>query len=154
MSAFVHLELGTDDPKGASDFYKKLFGWKLQDMPMPDGSTYTTFSTPAGGPGGGIGGKMNPQQPTAWLPYIGVKSVKATVEKARSLGANVIVDYMPVMEMGALGIFVDPTGATIGLWEAKNPPPAPAKKKAPAKKAAKKKAPAKKAAKKAGKKKR
>lgn len=123
MSAFVHLELGTDDPKGASQFYRKLFGWKLQDTPpMPDGSTYTLFSTPAGGPGGGIGGKMNPHQPTAWMPYVGVKSIPAAVEKARSLGATIVVEHMPVMDMGALAIITDPTGATFGLWEPKVPP--------------------------------
>ena len=53
MSAFVHHELNTSDPAAAKKFYKGLFGWKLEDMKMPDGSVYTMFKT---GPkeGGGI----------------------------------------------------------------------------------------------------
>ncbi len=135
MSAFVHLELSTDDPKKARDFYKKLAGWKFSEMKIPGGGSYIGFNVPAGGPGGGIGAKMMPQQPTAWMPYLGVKSVKKTIAKAVSLGATIIIEYMPIGDMGALGIFTDPTGATIGLWEA-----APPKKSAPKKKAAKKSA--------------
>jgi predicted enzyme related to lactoylglutathione lyase len=66
-----------------------------------------------------------------WLPYVEVDDVKKTVEKARKLGANIQVDYMEIGDMGAIGVFVDPTGAAIGVWEAAKP----AKK---AKKAAKK----------------
>ncbi len=73
MSAFVHMELSTDDPTAAKAFYKKLFGWKLKDQQMPNG-VYTTFDTRTGGPGGGITAKTMPGQPTAWLPYVGVKS--------------------------------------------------------------------------------
>jgi predicted enzyme related to lactoylglutathione lyase len=140
MSAFVHLELGTDDTKAASQFYKKVFGWKLTPMKMPDGSSYVMFDTTAGGPGGGIGGKMDPSQPTAWLPYIGVKSLKKSVAKARGLGATIVVDHMPVMGMGALAILIDPTGAKLGLWEPAMSAPPPKKKaaKKTAKKAAKK----------------
>ena len=37
---FVHVELQTNDPASARKFYTSLFGWKLQDVPMP-GGTYT-----------------------------------------------------------------------------------------------------------------
>jgi predicted enzyme related to lactoylglutathione lyase len=46
-----------------------------------------------------------------------VDDVKKTVAKARKLGANVQVDYMAIGDMGAIGVFVDPTGAPIGVWE-------------------------------------
>jgi predicted enzyme related to lactoylglutathione lyase len=139
MSAFVHLELSTDDPTRASQFYKDLFGWKLKDMPMGDGNTYTMFSTPQKGPGGGISRKQMAEQPTAWLPYVGVKSVKDSMEKAKSLGATPVVEYQPVPGFGAMGIFVDPTGATFAVWEAAMPARKKvAKKSAPKKKAKKK----------------
>ena len=38
---FVHVELHTNDPAKAKAFYSKLFGWKLEDVPMPGGSAYT-----------------------------------------------------------------------------------------------------------------
>jgi predicted enzyme related to lactoylglutathione lyase len=152
-----HIELSTDDPGAAVAFYSKVFGWKIQATPAPGGGTYHMFRNENGG--GGIGGKMNPGQPTAWMPYITVKSIKTTQAQAKSLGGNPIpgFEYMSLGDMGAIGGFIDPTGAAIGLWEvgkaAAAPAPKKVAKKAPARKAAKKPAP-KKAAKKPAKKKR
>lgn len=138
MSAFVHLELATDDPEAAKNFYKQLFGWKLTDQQMPNG-VYTLFDTRAGGPGGGIMKKTMPDQPTAWLPYVGVKSVKKSMEKAKTLGARPVIEYDQIPGYGALGIFVDPTGATFAVWEAEQMAARPTPKKKSAKKAPKKK---------------
>ena len=35
---FVHVELSTTDLGQAKTFYGKLFDWKMQDIPMPQGS--------------------------------------------------------------------------------------------------------------------
>jgi hypothetical protein len=87
-----------------------------------------------------------PEAPTAWLPYVQVDDVKATMAKALKGGGSAVLPFQEIGEMGAIGIFVDPAGAMLGLWESKAPsaPPPPAAKKAAA--PAKKKAPAKKAA--------
>ena len=154
---FVHFELHTDDVGAAKTFYAKLFDWQLTDTPEFGG--YTMIK--AGDTGGGMSKKSMPEAPTQWLSYVGVASVKDTIAKAKKAGATIIVDYMPIGEMGAIGIFVDPFGASLGLWEASKTAPAPAAKKtakkaakkAPAKKAAAKKAAAPAAAKKAAKKK-
>jgi predicted enzyme related to lactoylglutathione lyase len=68
--------------------------------------------------GGGITARAMKEQPTAWLSDVQVKSVKASLARARKLGTRVVVPYQPD-GMGALGVFVDPTGAAIGVWEAK-----------------------------------
>ena len=150
MNQCDHIELSTDDPEKAIAFYSKVFGWKIAPMPSPGGGPpYHMFRT--GNGGGGITAKMKPDQPTAWMPYISVKSVKAAQASAKAAGGTPIPDYEYVSlgDMGAIGGFFDPTGAAIGLWEpgkAQAAPP-PAKKAAAPKKAAKKAAP-KKAAKK------
>ena len=150
-NSFVHTELNTGDLKAAKKFYKGLFDWKISDMKMGPGMTYTTI---AAGDGKGIGGmqaKMMPEAPTQWLPYVQVDSVKKAIAKAEKRGANIVVAYQPIPNMGALGIFIDPTGAALGVWEAAMKPAAAKK---GAKKAAKKGAKAvKKAVKKAAKKK-
>jgi predicted enzyme related to lactoylglutathione lyase len=148
MSKCEHIELSTDDPTGASDFYSKLFGWKIKGQPNPDGQgEYLMFQTDNGG--GGIAGKMMPEQPTAWMPYITVPSVTKSIETATGLGAQVTLGHTPIGDMGAIAVLRDPTGAAFGLYESSKPPPkakaAPKAKKA-AKPAAKK--PAKKPAKK------
>jgi predicted enzyme related to lactoylglutathione lyase len=124
---FVHCELNTGDVAKAKTFYKALFGWKLKDMKMGPGMTYTVID-PGGGTGGGMAQKHDPSAPTAWLTYVDVADVKKTIAKARKAGANVLVEYMAVADMGALGIFVDPTGATLGVWQSFAQTAKPAKK--------------------------
>jgi len=142
---FAHIELTTDDMKAAQKFYSKVFAWKLSEMP---GMNYTMIDV-GGGTGGGMQARPMPEAPTGWMPYVQVDDLKATVATAAKAGASVVLPYQEIGEMGAIGVFADPNGAMIGVWEAKQPPAAPASakkatKKAPAKKAAKK-APAKKA---------
>jgi predicted enzyme related to lactoylglutathione lyase len=131
---FVHLDLTTDNPSAAKKFYKKVFDWKFKEFPA---MKWTGIDV-GKGVGGGIGPKQMPGAPTAWTAYVDVADVKKTIAKAKKAGASIVVPYMEVGEMGALGVFVDPQGATIGVWEAAKK--APAKKKAAAKKAPAKKA--------------
>jgi predicted enzyme related to lactoylglutathione lyase len=143
---FIHIELSTDDVDAAKKFYKAVFDWKLSDTPEMGGYTMLDVGK---GTGGGMTKKQMPQQPTAWLPYVSVTDVKKSLDKARALGANVVVEYMEIGDMGAIGVLVDPTGAGIGLWEMAKPAKkaaAPKKKAAAPKKkaAASKKKPAKK----------
>lgn len=129
-----HIELSTDNPARARDFYSKLFGWKIDGMPNPDGNgEYLMFRTANGG--GGITAKMMPQQPTAWLPYITVESVQNILDSATGMGGNTVVPRTPIGEMGAIAVLVDPTGAAVGVWEPAKPatPAKPAKAAAPAK---------------------
>ena len=141
---FVHLDLTTDDPAAAREFYGKIFDWKFNDSPQMN---WTGIDV-GDGVGGGMGGKQMPEQPTAWTAYVEVDDVNETIAKARDAGATIVMPYMEIPGMGALGVFVDPQGATIGIWKSFAPRPA----KKAARKAAKKKAAPKKAAKKAAKK--
>jgi len=141
-NAFVHTELSVDDVAAAKKFYKSLFNWKLQDL-GPSMGNYVMIDVGSKTSGGGISPKMSPTQPTGWLSYVEVDSVKATMAKAVKAGATVVVAYEEIGEMGAIGVFVDPQGATLGIWEKAKPAP----KKAAAKKPAAKRAPTKRKAK-------
>jgi predicted enzyme related to lactoylglutathione lyase len=112
---FVHVELNTTDPQKAKDFYSNLFSWKLEDMEMEHGMTYTMIQ-PGEGTGGGLMQQMMPGAPSAWLAYVVVDDVRASTEKAKSLGARVMKDVTEVPGMGWFSIIVDPTGAMLGLW--------------------------------------
>ena len=130
---FVHIELSTGDLAAARKFYKKIFDWNLSDMPMPGGTKYTMIDV-GKGVGGGMQAKPMPEAPTGWLAYVEVDDVKKTLDKARKNGAQVVLEYQEVMGMGALGIFVDPTGAPLGVWQTFKK--APARRPAATKKAA------------------
>jgi predicted enzyme related to lactoylglutathione lyase len=129
---FAHIELTTGDLTAAKKFYKKLFDWKLSDVPMGDGPVYTMIA-PGKGPGGGMQAKPMPDAPTTWLPYVEVVDVKKALAKAEKGGATIVMPTMDIGKNGIIGIFVDPTGAMLGVWSKAKP----AKK--AAKKAAKKK---------------
>jgi len=144
---FVHLDLATKDVAAAKQFYSSLFDWKLIDMP---GMGYVGID-PSGGVGGGMAATSSPDQPTVWTAYVDVADVRATISKAQALGAKILVPWMEVGTMGWLGVFMDPQGATIGVWQSASPPPAPAAEAKP-KKAEKKAKKAEKKAKKAEKK--
>lgn len=113
---FVHVELATTDPEKAKSFYGKLFDWKLEDMQMGPGMTYTMIQ-PGEGTGGGLMKQMMPDAPSAWLAYVIVDDVKAATAKAKSLGARVMKDVDEVPGMGWFSIITDPTGAALGLWQ-------------------------------------
>src|ERR1700743_2960299 len=106
-NAFVHVELTTTDVEKAKAFYGKLFDWKLQDVPLGDG-TYTTIGV-GQGTGGGIMKPPLPGAPSSWLAYVSVDDIKAATQQAKSLGAQVMKDVTEVMGMGWLSIVIDPT---------------------------------------------
>jgi predicted enzyme related to lactoylglutathione lyase len=115
-NAFCHVELSTQAVPQAKTFYGALFDWKLEDVPMGGGASYTMIGV-GDGTGGGIMQHPMPGAPSFWLPYVLVDDIKASTEKARSLGATFIREPMEVMGMGRLSIFTDPAGAALGLWQ-------------------------------------
>lgn len=133
---FVHLDLATDDPASAKKFYKRVFDWKFIDFPAMGWTGIDVGQ----GVGGGLGKKQDKKEPTAWTAYVGVADVKKTIAKAKKAGASILVPYMEVGDMGSLGVFVDPQGATIGVWQAAKKTAAKKKSGAKKKTATKKKA--------------
>ena len=110
---FIHVELQTQDLTKAKSFYKSLFDWKLEDIPDMG---YTMINV-----GEGTGGGMwkNPDNPSQWLAYVLVNDINASTKKAKSLGAKVSKEVTEIPGMGWLSIIMDPTGATLGLWQTK-----------------------------------
>jgi predicted enzyme related to lactoylglutathione lyase len=117
---FVHVELHTNDLAKAKTFYSKLFGWKLKDMPMPGGDSYTMIEV-GEGTGGGMMKAQPPGSPPRWQAYVGVEDVAASTRKAKELGAKVMMDKTEISDVGFMSVIVDPTGAAIALWQAKQP---------------------------------
>jgi uncharacterized protein len=114
---FVHAELMTTDVNKSKTFYGRLFDWKLEDMQMPD-MTYTMINV-GEGTGGGMLKNPIPGAPSSWVPYVLVDDVKAATAKAKSLGGQVMRENIEVPEMGWFSIVTDPTGAMLGLWQAR-----------------------------------
>ncbi len=112
---FVHLELTTDEPNSAREFYSKLFSWDFEEIDMGEAGSYFMVR-PTDGPEGGITGKQMPEQPTAWMPYVQVEDIGATITKSEGLGGQTIMPETPIPGMGTFAVLRDPTGATLGIW--------------------------------------
>ena len=114
---FVHIELGTDDPQKAKQFYSELFKWQTEESPNPVSGGVYTFIKTGEGTTGGIFKKPMADAPNIWLPYVLVDNVENILKKAHKLGAMVVVERKEVPGMGAFGIISDPGGAMLGIWE-------------------------------------
>ena len=114
---FCWIEMTTGDPTAAREFYGKLFGWKYDEESMENGGTYAMFQPEAGGPGGGIMAKPSQECPTAWMPYVQVDDLEASVARVKELGGAVHMGPAPVKEHGHFAVVADPSGAAIGLWK-------------------------------------
>src|SRR5262245_3539311 len=123
----VHFEIPADDPEKLAGFYTSLFDWKIQKMSGMPGmedveywTVGTTESDERGQPKGpGVNGGMMPRQMPGQMPvnYVGVDSVPASVAKAKSLGANVMVDTTPIPGMGWFAQLTDPQGNPFALFQ-------------------------------------
>lgn len=117
---FVHVELASTDVSRAKSFFSELFGWQLEDMPLPEGAmpdmTYTLIKV-GEGTGGGMMQHPMPGAPSAWIPYVLVDNLESSTAKAAGLGGKVIKEITTVKDKGRFSLIMDPTGAVIGLWE-------------------------------------
>jgi uncharacterized protein len=125
MNGVVHFEIPADDMERARKFYS-LFGWDLQDYPMPDGSKYIGVrtvpvdeATHMPKEAGAINGGMMQRSEKVKAPVfaINVSSVDDYVSKVEAAGGKVV---MPKTEMGGMGYYayvMDTESNVIGLWE-------------------------------------
>jgi uncharacterized protein len=113
--SFSWTDLGTSDPEGAKRFYSRLFGWEPEDMPMPGGGAYTMLRLDGSDAAALYGAEEG--RPTAWLSYVTVEDVDATVSRARELGAAVMQEPLDVLDAGRMAVLQDPTGAVLALWQ-------------------------------------
>jgi predicted enzyme related to lactoylglutathione lyase len=117
----VHWELMSKDPAGVSEFYAKLFGWKVQYHP---GINYRVVDTGAPKDVPGInGGIVKPEREGPWpgnmLLYILVDDLAAYRKKVVAAGGKIHVEEQKVPGMGKFSLFTDPEGRMMGLWKAK-----------------------------------
>lgn len=112
---FVHVVLHTGDLAKAKDFYGRLFGWGLTDLPTPKGPF--TLIKVGEGTGGGMMKNPEPSTPPHWLAYVGVDDIDAACARAVELGGTVVHPVTKVGFVGSMCVIQDPTGAHVALWQ-------------------------------------
>jgi len=113
---FVWNELASKDPAASVQFYAQIGGFTVNKMEMQGMGVYHVLES--GGQGrAGIMAQQMPQQPHAWLPYVQVASTDQTAEKAKRLGATILVPPTPIPNVGRFAIFVDSQGAATAILQ-------------------------------------
>jgi uncharacterized protein len=110
----VHLELHTGDRLGASLFYAELCGWRPERIDASCGS-YLALEL-GGGLGGGIV-ECDTRRPL-WLPYIEVAEITEATERARELGASVLLEPREG-PAGRRSVVAAPAGGEVAFWQPK-----------------------------------
>ncbi len=127
---FVWYDLRTSDPEKSKAFYTRLFGWGTRDDALPQPGPYTMWLAGQKGLGGMVPLKKENQRTSHWIAYVTVPNVDITVEKARKMGAAVLVAGRDIPGVGRFAVIKDPQGATISPFtfageampEAEDPP--------------------------------
>ena len=109
----VHLELHTGDLRGARDFYAGLCGWPSERILAGDGSY---VAVDLGGLGGGMVECGTPR--SMWLPYVEVPEIAGATDRARRLGASVLLDAREG-PAGWRSVVSTPAGGEIAFWQQK-----------------------------------
>jgi uncharacterized protein len=117
--ALTWTELATNDTAGAKKFYTSLFGWKEKTSDGA-GMTYTEFSvgdTPQAGMMAMTDQMKAMNVPPNWLPYFQVADCDATANKAKELGASLVVPPMDIPNTGRFAVIRDPQGAAFAIYK-------------------------------------
>ena len=112
----IHWELLSKDPAKLSDFYEKVFAWKIEHFPEIN---YRVVET--GGQGGINGGIMQPKHEEPWPGnmtfYIDVDDLADYRKRIIAAGGKILVEEQEVPGMGAFSLFTDHEGRMMGLWK-------------------------------------
>jgi hypothetical protein len=148
-NAIMHFEIPADDVERAKKFYEHVFGWKIEQYPMPPGQEYwgvTAKDSNEQGINGGLMKRQMPGQP--FTNYVTVDSIDVMIPIVHAQGGKVALPKQEIGGgMGWIAAFLDPENNLIGLHQpgpnvqqttAKKPAPKAAARKATPKKAAKK----------------
>lgn len=113
---FSWVELSTPEADDAKRFYRELFGWQTEAASATatqDGAAVAAISEqPERQRSAGV--------PPHWLSYVTVASADEVAARVDGLGGSLHAGPFEVADTARVAIVTDPTGAILGLWEARN----------------------------------
>lgn len=118
---FVWRELMTPDPKAALRFYTELFGWSTkQSAPTEGHGEYVEIVANGKHVGGVMKTPAGSPMPPMWSGYVSVTDVDGAAKTAGAAGGQVVVGPMDIPRVGRFAGVVDPTGAYVNVFRAKD----------------------------------
>ena len=117
-----YVELVTPDQQASAEFYREVFGWDIEESPLPEeagGGVYLQGKI-EGDSVCGISGQMPGMEghPAFWGVYLAVDDVDTVTARVDAAGGKVEAEPFDVMDLGRMSAIQDPTGARVNLWQA------------------------------------
>jgi uncharacterized protein len=97
----------------------KVFGLEVEETPIP-GGTFVQYLK-RGKHVAGLAEQKERERgiPPHWNTYIAVEDADLVAKESERLGATIIAPAFDVLQSGRMAVVMDPTGASIGFWQAK-----------------------------------
>ena len=123
MPRVSHFEIHAEHPEKAAEFYRELFGWKMQHMPHINYWLIDTSHENEPGINGGIVKRMGAkpadgQAVNAFVCTATVPSVDSYFARAQKLGGTAALPKMAIPGVGYVAYCKDPDGNIFGLHQA------------------------------------
>ena len=115
MHRVVHFEINAKDPDRASDFYRKVFGWKIDKWDGPQ--DYWLASTGESSEPGIDGAIMSSENTPPVVNTIDVESAEEYADKAIEAGGEIAWEVASVPGVGYLAYCADTEGNVFGVME-------------------------------------
>ncbi len=110
----VHIEIVSKDPRASGEFYKDVFGWKID---IDENFDYVQFSADPG-TGGAFpqADEAQNMKPGDVVLYIGVDDIESTLARIEQRGGQTLVPKTEIPGIGWFAIFNDSTGNRMALY--------------------------------------
>jgi len=111
------VDLGTPDLEEAKVFYGRVFDWEYRDEPEAERPRVTALQR--GLPAAGIGSLQDEGQTPAWMTYFAVDDADTAAARISDAGGSILLAPSDVPGAGRIAMAADPTGASFGVWQAR-----------------------------------
>ena len=120
--SFFWYDLVSRDTAATRAFLTRMFDWVASEAQMPDGTSYTSFSTSGNVVCGLIplDAKRDFDERRAhWITYIRVDRLFSAMARVERQGGEILTEPLPVPDLGSYQVVRDPDGALLALVEAR-----------------------------------
>jgi uncharacterized protein len=117
-NSVTHFEIYADEPEALAEFYRRLFGWRIDKALAVD--YFFIDTAPKGGGASVQGGLLRRpiEGPRSWVHYVHVDSLDDTLHRLRDLGGKVVRAKAAVPKTGWYAVAEDPQGNIFALFQA------------------------------------
>jgi predicted enzyme related to lactoylglutathione lyase len=117
MNRFTHFELAVNDLEKTAQFYRDVFGWKIQKWEGPvDYWLVTTGDQTTVGINGGLMEADETFKGT--INTVEVADIDAIIARVKECGGEIIVEKHPIPSVGWQAYIKDLSGVIMGLHQA------------------------------------